>query len=124
VASRQRAECAASIWVIGGTRSRHAGVTKEQRGKTAPRRQIRKARRHSRDRFETPPAHAALQGRSQQPTRVGVSRGAQNCADRTMFDDPSGVHHRQAVGDFGRDPDIMRDKNHRHAEFALQLAEQ
>jgi Circularly permuted ATP-grasp type 2 len=66
----------------------------------------------------------AVHCRGQEPRRVGVGRRAQYPLDRTGFDKAAGIHDRDRVGDLGRDAEIMRDKDHPHAELALQIAQQ
>jgi hypothetical protein len=47
--------------------------------------------------------------------------GVEHLAHRAGLDQMAGIHHRQAIGDFHGYANIMGDKNHRHAEFLLQL---
>src|SRR5215470_3314730 len=48
----------------------------------------------------------------------------EHTAQYALFDDLARIHHRDAVTDFDGDADIVRDEDDRHAEFALQFAEQ
>ena len=54
---------------------------------------------------ESPAAsiRARRPGSSQQPARIGMARIAEQLAHRRFLDDPSGVHHRHAVGHLGDD---------------------
>ena len=92
----------------------------------------RKSNRSARD-----PARAALpesfpaagrvwrRGRSRRAARACTGGSASGRSRRACpLDDPSGIHHRNTVGDLNRDPDVVGDEDHRHAEFALQLAQQ
>ena len=43
---------------------------------------------------------------------------------QALLDDAPGIHHCQAVGNLYRSADVVRDKDHRHAQFTLQFAQQ
>ena len=45
-------------------------------------------------------------------------------AQRAGLDDTAGIHHGHAVADLDRDADVVGDEDHRHAELALELAQQ
>ena len=45
-------------------------------------------------------------------------------AGRALFDDETALHHRNTVADLGRDPQIVRDKEHREVELAAHLVQQ
>ena len=53
-----------------------------------------------------------------------VCSAGQHIVHAPLLDDTAGVHHRQPVRDFNRCRDVMGDKNHGHAELALQLPQQ
>jgi hypothetical protein len=48
----------------------------------------------------------------------------QYIADTASLDKAAGIHDRKAITDFDSGADIMRDKDYRHAELALQLTQQ
>jgi hypothetical protein len=48
----------------------------------------------------------------------------QHLVGRSLFDDPAGVHHGHPVGHLPGDPDVVGDEQGRHAEPALELADQ
>ena len=58
--------------------------------------------------------------------RLGIAvRGlAKQRLARGRLDDPAGIHHRDAVAEFGNDPEIVSDEEDGHAEFAPQAVEQ
>ena len=58
------------------------------------------------------------------PLRIGMDRRAHDLAERALLDDLAGIHHRDAVADFDGDADIVGDEDDRHAELALQFAQQ
>jgi hypothetical protein len=45
-------------------------------------------------------------------------------AQRSALDDASAIHDGDAIGDLDRHADIVGDEDHRHAELALQFAQQ
>ena len=51
-------------------------------------------------------------------------RVANSSTHRRFLDDPAGVHHRDAVGHFGDDAEVVRDQEQRQAEALLQVAQQ
>jgi hypothetical protein len=51
-------------------------------------------------------------------------RGSANIASAAFLDEPARVHHRDAIGHAGDDAEIVGDDDHRHAELALQRADQ
>ena len=53
-----------------------------------------------------------------------MRRIGDDLAQRAALDDASAIHHRDPVADFDRHPDVVGDEDHRHAEFALQFAQQ
>ena len=53
-----------------------------------------------------------------------MARIAEQLAHRRLLDDPSGVHHRDAVGHLGDDAEVVRDEEQREAEPLLQIAQQ
>src|SRR5258706_313793 len=66
----------------------------------------------ARDGFQPLAAPGAMNGGSQQSARIGVDRRAHDLAKRALLDDLAGIHHRDAVADFDRNPDVMGDENH------------
>jgi hypothetical protein len=51
-------------------------------------------------------------------------RCAQDLRNRPALDNAAGIHDRDRIGDFGSNPEIMGDKDHTHAQLALEPAEQ
>ena len=76
------------------------------------------------DCVDVAPPRLAVHGGSEETRCVGMHRRVQHLCDRPAFDDPAGIHHRHRIGDLGGDAEIMRHKDHAHAKFALQPAEQ
>ncbi len=58
--------------------------------------------------------------RRHQSHRIGMARPAQQFGNRASLDEASGIHHCNLVGDLGRHRQIVRHKDHRHAQLALQ----
>ena len=50
--------------------------------------------------------------------------GGEDLGRRSLFDDPPGIHHRDARAAFRNHAEIMADQHHRHAGLALQIAQQ
>ena len=42
----------------------------------------------------------------------------------TRFDDPTGIHHGDTIGEFVNDAEIVGDEQDRHASLRLQIAKQ
>ena len=55
---------------------------------------------------------------------VGMLRIFQDVIDAAVFDDLSLLHHADAIRDLAHDAEVVGDEQHRHAEPALQLAQQ
>ena len=53
-----------------------------------------------------------------------MARRVHDLRHRTFLDDAPGVHHGDAIGHLDRRADVVCDEDHRHAEAALQLAQQ
>ena len=51
-------------------------------------------------------------------------RCAQDLGNRSALDNTAGIHDRDRSGDLGSDPQIVSEKDHAHAELALQPAQQ
>ena len=113
------------ICTLGGSCSRQRASAKPQRGanEQLARRLVERGRR-SRNGFQPLAAFGAVDGGGQQAPRIGMDRRAHDLAERALLDDLARIHHRDAVADFDRDPDIVGDEDHRHAELALQFAQQ
>lgn len=99
-------------------------------GKLAPRREpasVPKSAhigRHAADRDQIPIARLAVHGRGQHGLGIRVTGTHQDIPGCTVLDDAPPVHDRHLVRDLSRHTKIMGDKNHRHAKFLLQLAQQ
>lgn len=50
--------------------------------------------------------------------------GADHVTRAAFLNDSPAIHDRNAVGDFNRRAEIMRDENHRQAQLSLQLAQE
>lgn len=100
------------------------------RGKGAAARHVHQARDHAGNGGELfaglfhPRRIAKARHGGEKAHRVGVPGIAENLADRPFFDDPAGIHYRDAMGDFGDHAEIVGDKEHGHAALALQFEEQ
>ena len=53
--------------------------------------------------------------------RITVLRVVEDVRRRAFLDDFAAVHDIDTVGHFSNDAEIVRDQQHRHAEFGLQL---
>ena len=62
--------------------------------------------------------------RAQQADGVGVLRVGEQVGDVGAFDDLAGIHHQHLVGHLGDHAEIVGDEQDRHAEPALQVAQQ
>src|SRR5438552_12047159 len=62
--------------------------------------------------------------RREQAVRIGVKRLREQGVDLGFFDLPARIHHDYRLRGFGYDPEIVRDQDHRGAEFFLQLQDQ
>ena len=60
----------------------------------------------------------------QQRARVGVPRRGEDVLGRALLDDPPQVHHRHAVGDVPRQPEVVGDDEDRHLGLAHQAQHQ
>ena len=70
------------------------------------------------------PRVAAVTGHGQQRLRVRVPRVRQHLLGRPDLDDPAEVHDGDAVGDVPRQPEIVRDHEHRQAHLVAQPQQQ
>src|SRR6516164_7629045 len=73
------------------------------------------------DRLQPLPPHGAVDGGREQAARIGMRQRAHDVPQRALLDDLARIHHRDAVADFDRNPDIVGDENDGHAEFALEF---
>jgi hypothetical protein len=53
-----------------------------------------------------------------------MTRGFEHGARRSLFDDPSGIHDRDAVGHAGHEPQVVRDEQQCHAGRGLDLEQE
>ena len=51
-------------------------------------------------------------------------RVVKDVPDRSLLDDPAGVHHRHAIGGFGDHAEVVGNQQQRQVELALHLAQQ
>ena len=91
------------------------------------------ARRHQRSRLVLDLAqghqavarfHIEMGDRLHQPLEVRVFRRVKNIVHGAAFHDSPVIHDDDLLGDIGNDAEIMRDHQHRHAEFVLERAHQ
>ena len=71
-----------------------------------------------------PPPGVGLGDRVEQRPGVRVLRPRQHLVGRAGLDDPPEVHHGDAVGDVLDDRQVVGDEDQRHAELALEVADQ
>src|SRR6266550_1188717 len=90
------------------------------RREAATARQPPHIRRAAGDCIDIAIARLAVHGRGKQTLSVGMSRRAEHRSDRAAFDDATGIHDRNCVGDLGGYAEIMGHEDHPHAELALQ----
>ena len=82
-------------------------------------------RRHgAADRREPPLAAAERRHGAHEADGVGMLRILEDRLDRPALDDPAGIHHRDLVGDFRHDAEIVRDEDHGRAGLLLQSADE
>ena len=67
---------------------------------------------------------AEARRRLQESERVGVRGSGEHRARRTLFDDASGVHDCDAIGELRDHAEIVGDEDHRGAAVAAALAQQ
>jgi hypothetical protein len=53
-----------------------------------------------------------------------VRRPIEDIAHRPALDDPSGIHHGYLVADARHDAEVVRDEEHSHVRFGLDLLQQ
>src|SRR5205085_3390015 len=94
-----------------------------RRERAIVRRPVERGRR-ARYRLQPLAAFGAVDGGGEQAFRIGMDRRAHDLAQPALLHDLAGIHHRDAVADFDRDPDIVGDEDNGHAEFALQFTQQ
>jgi hypothetical protein len=93
----------------GGLRSRRGVVHAQQRERRGFVRALHGAQ----------PRH-----RRQQRARIGVLRAGEDLVRAALFDLVAAVHDQHAVGDFRHHAHVVRDEDHAHVHFFLQLADQ
>jgi hypothetical protein len=67
---------------------------------------------------------AEARRRLQESERVRVRWSGEHCARRTLFDDASGVHDCDAIGELRDHAEIVGDEDHSGAAVAAALAQQ
>src|SRR3954466_2225457 len=60
---------------------------------------------------------------AQQRLRVGMGRVGEDVTDRSLFDDPPGVHHRDVVTRLGDNAEVVRDEQDRGGEALPDVGE-
>ena len=106
-------------------RSLQVGSALEQRGaKLQPDGQCRKIGWRAWNRHQPGAGLGAVQTGREEAFGIGVGALVHDGARAARFDKTAGIHHGEPVADLNGSADIMGDENDRHAELALQLAQQ
>src|ERR1700738_4362427 len=64
---------------------------------------------------------AELGHRAEQALGVGMTRRTEQLGHRRLLDLAAGLHHHDALGDFGDHAEIMGDQNDRRTDAALEV---
>ena len=94
------------------------------RREAAARGQAAEVGRAAGDRVYIAVARLTMNGRGKEADGVGMLRRTQDLGNRPALDDAARIHDRDRIGDFGSNAEIVCDKDHAHAELALQPAQQ
>ena len=95
------------------------------RPEAAPRGQVDQRRRRARDRRQPLGLRPVEpRDRAEQPPCVRVLGVVEEVVLRSALDDPARVHHHDAVGDVGDDPQVVGDEDDRRAEVGLEPPDQ
>ena len=62
--------------------------------------------------------------RAKQPPGIGMDRGLEYFPDGSIFNDSSGIHHRDALTQLGNNPQVMGNHKQRGIHLRLQFLHQ